>query len=111
MPDRLSENCVPFPKPVLCSSSAMSSLVRQVSYALQRLNSAGRSATLIDLREVMREEFGVQAEVVSDIELRQALLALHGPIHPSAAMTRPGQSVTCSPMPDGWVPLDVFRNG
>jgi len=78
---------------------------------MQRLNAASRVVSLADLREALKEEFGSEGESVSDAELRAALLRLSGHRDPSAAMTRPGQSVTCTPLPDGWVPLDVFRRG
>lgn len=89
----------------------MSYTIRCVSFALERLSSSGRSASLAELRKVIGAEFGAAAAAIPDAELREALLKLHGPVHPSSAITQPGASVTCSPMPEGWIPLDQFRRG
>lgn len=89
----------------------MSYTIRCVSFALERLSSSGSSASLTELRKVIEAEFGAAAAAIPDAELRAALLKLHGPVHPSSAIAQPGASVTCSPMPDGWIPLDQFRRG
>lgn len=87
----------------------MRDVVRWVSFAVDRLDGAGRVATLAEMRQVIEDEFGAEAVGIKDEELRQALLKLHGPRHGSASVARPGASVTCTPMPEGWVPEDKFR--
>jgi len=79
-------------------------LTRAVSLALGRLESVGRPVSLAELRRVIETEGGESLATVSDAELRRALLELHGPGHASAVLSGPGDSVTCSPLPDGWIP-------
>lgn len=82
----------------------MDALTHTVSLAVMRLSSVGRAVTLDELRRVIETEGGESLATVSDAELRRALLELHGPGHASAVLSRPGDSVTCSPLPDGWIP-------
>lgn len=87
----------------------MKDVIRWVSFAVDRLNSAGRVASLAEMRQVIENEFGAEALGVKDEELRKALLKLHGPRHASATFEGPGASVTCTPMPEGWISEDKFR--
>lgn len=110
--ERMHRRQGPLSRGVVSSApKPMSYTIRCVSFALERLSSSGRSASLAELREVIEAEFGAAAAAVPDAELREALLKLHGPAHPSSAIVQPGASVTCSPMPEGWIPLDQFRRG
>lgn len=87
----------------------MKDLTRWVSFAVDRLRSVGHAVTLGEMRKVIEEQFGADAVGIRDEELRDALAKLQGPGHPSATFTRSGASVTCTPMPEGWIPNDEFE--
>ena len=87
----------------------MKDIVRWVSFAVDRLNSAGGVVSLAEMRSLIENEFGAEAMGMKDEELRAALLKLHGPRHGSGTFVKPGASVTCTPMPEGWIPNDKFR--
>jgi hypothetical protein len=93
----------------MVSRQAMKDVLRWVSFAVERLTTAGRVVSLAEMRRVIEDEFGAEAVGTKDEELREALLELHGPRHASETLARPGASVTCTPMPEGWIPSDEFK--
>ncbi len=84
----------------------MSELIHHVSFAVQRLSATGRVATLSEIRDLIVSEFGDEA---AHVDLRAALLKLHGPHRFSTAAIELDSPATCSPLPEGWIPLDQFR--
>lgn len=86
----------------------MDKTTRWVAFAVAQLQARGRPASLDDIRQVIVSSADTQGTDISDAAIKSALLSLQHPSTATSRSTRRGQSVTCTPLPAGWIPADEF---
>lgn len=100
-------------KPYSCATLllSMDHITRLVSLAVGRASTAGCAVSLAQVRRALEEDLGRETDALSDDALQRAMLNVSGYAHASLVVHDGGGSVTCTPLPVGWIPRESSLPG